>query len=138
MREFHLQTIGPIGDCAVLQVTGEVDVYTAPTLREQFQELAAKGAVHLIADLGRVDFIDSTGLGALVGGVKRLREAGGSLALVISTPRVLRIFQITGLTKALATQPSVADAISADPHWQQTAESEAGSVHEWCRQHGLS
>ena len=142
MREFHLQTIGPIGDCAVLQVTGEVDVYTAPTLREQFQELAAKGAVHLIADLGRVDFIDSTGLGALVGGVKRLREAGGSLALVISTPRVLRIFQITGLTKALATQPSMADAITADPHWQQTAESEAeseaGSVHEWCRQHGLS
>ena len=138
MREFHLQTSGPIGDCAVLQVTGEVDVYTAPTLREQFQELAAKGAVHLIADLGRVDFIDSTGLGALVGGVKRLRESSGSLALVISTPRVLRIFQITGLTKALATQPSVADAITADPHWQQTAESEAGSVHEWCRQHGLS
>ena len=64
MQEFHLQTVGPIGDCAVLQVTGEVDVYTAPTLREQIQELAAKGAVHLIADLGRVDFIDSTGLGA--------------------------------------------------------------------------
>ena len=138
MQEFHLQTVGPIGDCAVLQVTGEVDVYTAPTLREQIQELAAKGAVHLIADLGRVDFIDSTGLGALVGGVKRLRKAGGSLALVISTPRILRTFQITGLTKALATQPSVADAITADPHWQQTAESEAGSVHQWCRQHGLS
>ena len=138
MREFHLQTVGSIGDCAVLQVTGEVDVYTAPTLREQIQELAAKGAVHLIADLGRVDFIDSTGLGALVGGVKRLHEAGGSFALVISTPRILRIFQITGLTKALATQPSVADAITADPHWQQTAENEAGSVHEWCRQHGLS
>ena len=138
MREFHLQTAGPIGDCAVLQVTGEVDVYTVPTLREQIQELAAKGAVHLIADLGQVDFIDSTGLGALVGGVKRLREDGGSLALVISTPRILRIFQITGLTKALATQPSVADAITADPHWQQTAENDAGSVHEWCRQHGLS
>jgi anti-sigma B factor antagonist len=113
MREFHLQTAGPIGDCAVLQVTGEVDVYTAPTLREQIQELAAKGAVHLIADLGRVDFIDSTGLGALVGGVKRLREAGGSFALVISTPRILRIFQITGLTKAFATQPSVTDASDA-------------------------
>ena len=138
MREFHLDTVGPIGDCAVLKVTGEVDVYTAPMLREQMRELAAKGAVHLIADLGRVDFLDSTGLGALVGGLKRLREAGGSLALVISTPRILRIFQITGLTKALAVQPSVADAITADPHWQHTAESEAGSVREWCRQHGLS
>jgi anti-sigma B factor antagonist len=94
--------------------------------------------VHLIADLSRVDFLDSTGLGALVGGLKRLREAGGSLALVISAPRILRIFQITGLTTVLAAQRSVEDAITADPHWQHTAESEAGSVHEWCRQHGLS
>ena len=86
MREFRLETVGPIGDCAVLQVTGEVDVYTATLLREQMRELAAKGAVHLIADLSRVDFLDSTGLGALVGGLRRLREAGESLALVISTP----------------------------------------------------
>jgi anti-sigma B factor antagonist len=119
-------------------VTGEVDVYTAPMLREQIRELAAKGAVHLIADLDRVEFLDSTGLGALVGGLRRLRQADGSLALAISTPGILRIFQITGLTKALAVQTSVADAITADPHWQQTAESEAGSVHAWCQQHGLS
>ena len=138
MREFHLDTIGPISDCAVLQVTGEVDVYTAPMLREQMRELSAKGAVHLIADLGQVDFLDSTGLGALVGGFKRLREAGGSLALVISTPRILRIFQITGLTRALAAQRSVEDAITADPHWQHTTESQAGTVREWCQQHGLS
>jgi anti-sigma B factor antagonist len=138
MPEFYLQTVGPVGDCAVLQVTGEVDVYTAPMLREQILELAAKGAVHLIADLSRVDFLDSTGLGALVGGLKRLREGGGSLALVISTPRILRIFQITGLAKALAVQSSVADAITADPHWQQTADGEVGSVSAWCRQHALS
>jgi len=138
MREFHLETAGPNGDCAVLQVTGEVDVYTAPMLREQIQELAAKGAVHLIADLGRVDFLDSTGLGALVGGVKRLREAGGSLCLVITTPRILRVFQITGLTKALAIKGSVADAIIADRHWQQMAESHAGGVLQWCEQHGLT
>jgi anti-sigma B factor antagonist len=138
MREFYLQTVGPIRGCAVLQVSDEVDVYTAPMLREQIRELAAAGAVYLIADLGRVDFLDSTGLGALVGGLRRLRQAGGSLALVISAPRILRIFQITGLTKAFAAQPSVSDAITADPHWQQTAETEAGSVHAWCQQHGLS
>jgi anti-sigma B factor antagonist len=138
MHEFRLDTTGPIGDCAVLQVTGEVDVSTAPMLREQIRDLAAKGAVHLIADLGRVDFLDSTGLGALVGGLKRLREAGGSLALVISEPRILRIFQVTGLTKVLAVQRSVEDAITADPHWQHTAESEAGTARQWCRQHGLS
>jgi anti-sigma B factor antagonist len=138
MREFRLDTIGPAGDCAVLQVTGEVDVYTAPMLRERIRELAARGAVHLIADLSQVDFLDSTGLGVLVGGLKRLREDGGSLALVIKTARILRIFQITGLTKAFAAWPAVADAITADPHWHKTAETQAGSVHEWCRQHGLS
>jgi anti-sigma B factor antagonist len=138
MREFRLETIGPAGDCAVVQVTGEVDVYTAPMLRERIRELAASGAVHLIADLGPVDFLDSTGLGVLVGGLKRLREDGGSLALVITTPRLLRIFQITGLTKAFAIWPSVTGAITADPHWRKTAETQAGSANEWCRQHGLS
>src|SRR5215472_15811531 len=138
MREFRLETVGPIGDGAVHQVTGEVDVYTATLLREQIRELAAKGAVHLIADLSQVDFLDSTGLGALVGGLRRLREAGGSLALVITTPRILRIFQITGLTKVFDTWPAVTDAVTADPHWLKTAESQAGSAREWCRQHGLS
>jgi anti-sigma B factor antagonist len=138
MREFRLNTIGPAGDCAVLQVTGEVDVYTTPAMRERIRELAAQGAVHVIADLGQVDFLDSTGLGVLVGGLKRLREDGGSLALVIKTPRILRLFQITGLSKAFATWPCVTDAVTADPHWRKTAESQAGSVDEWCRQHGLS
>jgi anti-sigma B factor antagonist len=138
MREFRLDTIGPAGDCAVLRLTGEVDLYTAPMLRERIRELAAGGAVHLIADLSQVDFLDSTGLGVLVGSLRRLREDGGSLALVITTPRILRIFQITGLTKALAAWPSVTDAITADPHWHKTAETQAGSVCEWCRQHSLS
>jgi anti-sigma B factor antagonist len=115
MSDFRLDTVGPIGDCAVLQVAGEVDAYTAPMLREQIRELTAKGAVHLIADLSQVDFLDSTGLGALIGGLKRLREAGGSLTLVIVAPRILRLFQITGLTKVLAIHPTVAEAIAAWP-----------------------
>ena len=98
MQEFHLETIGPSGDCAVLQVTGEIDVYTAPILHERIRDLAAKGAVHIIADLSRVDFLDSTGLGVLVGGLKRLREHDGSLTPVISTTRILRILEVTGLT----------------------------------------
>jgi anti-sigma B factor antagonist len=138
MSDFRLDTVGPVGDCAVLRVAGEVDAYTAPMLREQIRDLAAKGAVHLIADLSRVDFLDSTGLGTLVGGLKRLREAGGTLTLVITAPRILRLFQITGLTKVLAIYPSVAEAITADPHWQHTAETEAGGVPLWCQQHGLS
>ena len=138
MQEFELQTTGPIGDCAVLHVTGEVDVYTSPAIRERIRDLAVKGTVHVIVDLSRVDFLDSTGLGALVGGLKRLREHDGSLALVITAKRILRVFEITGLTKAFPPQPSVPDAITADRHWRQTVESEAGSAEEWCRQHGLS
>jgi anti-sigma B factor antagonist len=137
MREFHAETIGPSGDCAVLRVTGEVDAHTAPLLREHMLNLTAKGAVHIIADMRCVDFLDSTGLGVLVGGLKRLRERGGSLTPVINTARILRILRVTGLTAVLPPQPSVADAIDADPHWRQTTESEAGSTAEWCRQHGL-
>jgi anti-sigma B factor antagonist len=137
MQAFHLETIGPSGDCAVLRVTGEVDVYTAPAFREAIVDLAAKGVVHIIADLTRVDFLDSTGLGVLVGGLKRLRGLGGSLTPVISSAPILRILQITGLTRVLPPRPSVPDAIDADPHWRRTVESEAGSAAEWCRQHGL-
>ena len=115
MHEFSLNTVGPIADCAVLQVVGEVDLYTAPQLREPVRELAAKGAVHLIADLSQVSFLDSTGLGVLVGALKRLREAGGSLTLVISAPRILRLFQITGLTKVFAIQPTATEAVAAWP-----------------------
>lgn len=89
--------------------------------------------MHLIADLGQVDFLDSTGLGVLVGGLKRLREDGGSFALMITIPRILRIFQITGLTKEFASWPSVTDAITADPHWHKTAESQADADHTRAR-----
>jgi anti-sigma B factor antagonist len=133
-----VETIGPSGDCAVLRVTGEVDVYTAPILRERIQDLTAKGAVRIIADLSCVDFLDSTGLGVLVGGLRRVRERDGSLTPVINSARILQILQITGLTKVLPPQPSVPAAIAADPHWRQAVEGEAGSAGEWCRRHGLS
>ena len=138
MQESSVWTTGPNGDSAVLRVAGEVDVHTAPTLRERLLDLVAKGAVHVIADMSRVDFLDSTGLGVLVGGLKRLREHDGSLTLVISAPRILRLFEMTGLTRVFPAQPSVPAAITADPHWRQAAENEAGSAEEWCRRHGLS
>lgn len=77
MREFHLDTAGPISDCAVLQVTGEVDVYTAPMLREQIQELAAKGAVHLIREWSSAGQAAAGALPVIT--VAGLRGAGGVL-----------------------------------------------------------
>lgn len=87
------------GNWSVLAVTGEVDVATAPAMRERLVSLVADGNVHLIVDLSPVDFIDSTGLGVLVGTLKRVREADGELALVIPQERILKLFDITGLSK---------------------------------------
>jgi anti-sigma B factor antagonist len=125
------------GDCAVLRIAGEVDVYTAPKLRKQVADLAENGTVHVIADLRGVDFLDSTGLGALVGGLKRLRIQQGSLTIVTDGGRILKLFQITGLTHAFALHSCVLDAISADQHWQAAIGSEGRSAEEWCFQHEL-
>ena len=115
MIEFRLEVDGHGDGRAVLRVAGAVDVYTAPQIREQIQDLAAKGTVHLIADLSQVEFIDSSGLGVLIGGLRRVRDDDGSLVLVISTRRILRIFQLTGLTKSFAIYDGLDDALSAGP-----------------------
>ena len=132
-----MDIIGPDGDCAVLRITGDLDAYTAPFLRDRMRDLTAVGVRHVIADLRQVDFLDSTGLGVLVGGLKRFREHGGSLAPVVTKSSILKIFQITGLTSVLPPRSSVADAIDVDPHWRQAAEAKAGSTAEWCDQHDL-
>ena len=137
VQDFKVEIIGPDGDCAVLQITGELDAYTAPFLRDRMRDLTAVGVRHVIVDLRGVDFLDSTGLGVLVGGLKRFREHGGSLAPVATKTSILKIFQITGLTSVLPPRPSVADAIDLDPHWRQAAEAKAGSTAEWCKQHDL-
>ena len=97
---------------AVLSVRGEVDVYTAPRLRERLVELVSQGHRNIVVDLEGVDFLDSTGLGVLVGGLKRLRSHDGDLTLVCTQRRILKVFEITGLTKVFAIHDSV-DAATA-------------------------
>jgi anti-sigma B factor antagonist len=137
VQDFKVDIIGPTGDCAVLQIAGDLDAYTAPFLRDRMRDLTAVGVRHVIADLRQVDFLDSTGLGVLIGGLKRFREHGGSMAPVVTKSSILKIFQITGLTSVLPPRSSVSDAIDADPHWRQEAEAKTGSTAEWCKQHGL-
>ena len=102
------------GDRTVVEVGGEIDVYTAPRLREQLVDLVADGKYHLVVDMERVDFLDSTGLGVLVGGLKRVRTQDGSLRLVCTQDRILKIFRITGLDKVFPVFASVEAALSAD------------------------
>ncbi len=97
----------------VISVSGEIDVYTAPTLRERLNELVADGEYHLVVDLGGVDFLDSTGLGVLVGGLKRARSHEGSLHLVCDQEKILKVFRLTGLTKVFPIHATLPDALAA-------------------------
>ena len=94
----------------VLVVKGEVDVYSAPRLREKLVELVSQGHRQIVADLEGVDFLDSTGLGVLVGGLKRLRSHDGDLTLVCTQARILKVFEITGLLSVFRIFESVDQA----------------------------
>jgi anti-sigma B factor antagonist len=101
------------GAHTVVEIGGEIDVYTAPRLREKLIELVSEGSYHLVVDLERVDFLDSTGLGVLVGGLKRVRGHDGTLQLVCTQEKILKIFRITGLTKVFPIRDSVQDAVAS-------------------------
>jgi anti-sigma B factor antagonist len=97
----------------IIEITGEIDVYTAPKLRDRISELVADGNFHLVVDMENVDFLDSTGLGVLVGGLKKVRAHDGSIQLICTQERLLKIFRITGLAKVFAIHGTQADALAA-------------------------
>ena len=97
----------------VIAVGGEIDVYTAPKLRERLISLVEDGSYQLIVDMESVEFLDSTGLGVLVGGLKRVRAHDGWIDLVCTQSRILRIFRITGLNRVFNIYDTVSDAIAA-------------------------
>ena len=96
----------------IIEVGGEVDVYTAPKLREAIVTAIDAGHTKLVIDVQKVDFLDSTGLGVLVGALKKVRAEGGSLDIVCTQERILKIFQITGLDKVFGLHGSVDDAVA--------------------------
>ena len=97
----------------IIEVGGEIDVYTAPKLRDRISELVADGNYKLVIDMENVDFLDSTGLGVLVGGLKKLRAHDGSMQLICTQERLLKIFRITQLAKVFAIYETQADALAA-------------------------
>jgi anti-sigma B factor antagonist len=96
----------------IVSVGGEIDVYTAPKLRDKITELVAAGTFDIVIDMEAVEFLDSTGLGVLVGGLKKVRAHDGSLHLICNQDRLLKIFRITGLAKVFTIHES-ADAALA-------------------------
>lgn len=97
----------------VVVVGGEVDVYTAPLLRDALDQQIAAGHIRLVVDLDAVEFMDSTGLGVLVGRLKLVRNRNGWLRIVCSNERVLKVFRITGLDRVFTISATLEDAIEA-------------------------
>jgi anti-sigma B factor antagonist len=101
------------GDVCVLTLVGEVDIYTSPALKSALAAGAADGCRTLIVDLNGVGFIDSSGLGVLVGALRRAREAGGDLRVVSVQEGIARILRITGLDHVFLLHATLAEALEA-------------------------
>ncbi len=102
------------GDVAIVAVRGELDISTSPVLRDRLVELGSGQAKKLVVDLEAVEFLDSTGLGVLVGGLKRMRSKDGDLVLVCTKPRILKVFEITALTKVFRIAASRDEALQEE------------------------
>jgi anti-sigma B factor antagonist len=110
---FAIDTEQLSDDAYVISLSGEVDLYTAPEYKAKLVEVIGAGASTVIVDLTATTFIDSTTLGVLVGGVKRLGPEGGQLVLVCSDRNILKIFEITGLDKVFPIRATRAEAVEA-------------------------
>jgi anti-sigma B factor antagonist len=100
-------------DVSIVTLRGEIDVYTAPRLRQTLIDLVDAGRTNIVVDMEKVDFLDSTGLGVLVGGLKRVKDREGSLKLVATQDRILKIFDITGLARVFPIFGTLEEALSA-------------------------
>jgi anti-sigma B factor antagonist len=110
--DFDIATERPSEGVYVIALSGEVDLYTAPEFKQQLIDAVAEGAKHVVVDLSATTFIDSTTLGVLVGGVRRLREHDGDLSLVCSDRNITKIFEITGLDQVFPIAASRAEALA--------------------------
>jgi anti-sigma B factor antagonist len=100
-----------VDDMQVFELIGSLDIATSPTVRAALTSASERGSHRLIVDLTAVDFLDSTGLGALIGGQRRAKEFGGEVRLVAKEGQILRLLRITGLLKVFAVYPTLEDAV---------------------------
>ena len=109
---FEIKTDELGDDAYVISLAGEVDLYTAPEFKQQLLDVISQGGKNVIVDFSNTTFIDSTTLGVLVGGVKRLRTNDGQLSLVCSDRNITKIFEITGLDRVFTIYPSREEAVA--------------------------
>lgn len=97
-------------DVCAMALEGEIDVYTAPRLKEELVSVVESGCPNVIVDMEKVGFIDSSGLGVLVSALRRARERDGVVRIVCTRENILKIFRITGLDKVFPIFDSLAEA----------------------------
>ena len=105
----HVHTAGGL---PVFAISGSLDIATSPTVRAALSEAAERGNHDLVVDLTNVEFLDSTGLGALIGAQRRAKEVGGHVRLVAKEGQILRLLRITGLLKVFAVYADLDAALS--------------------------
>jgi anti-sigma B factor antagonist len=91
----------------ILAPRGELDLATYTQLRDTINQLLFSGRTHVVMDLSATEFLDSTALGALIGGRRRAHAAGGSFAVVCDRPQLLKLFAVTKLDLVFALSPSL-------------------------------
>ena len=109
--DIKTEQLGP--ETYLIALAGEVDLYTAPDFKQQLLEVISQGGKNVIVDFTDTTFIDSTTLGVLVGGVKRLRTNDGQLSLVCSDRNITKIFEITGLDRVFTIHGTRDEALAA-------------------------
>jgi len=100
------------GDMQIFELTGSLDIATSPTVRAALTSASERGDHRLIVDLTRIEFLDSTGLGALIGAQRRAKEFGGEVRLIAKEGQILRLLRITGLLRVFGVYPTREDAIN--------------------------
>jgi anti-anti-sigma factor len=105
MVDFTTRTIGT--NVTVIQPTGRLNMVAASTLRKQLQDIVEGGSSRIVVDLSTTDFIDSSGLGALISGLKIARQEGGDLRIAATPKQVGTVLELTNLNRVLPTYESV-------------------------------
>ena len=105
--------IGRLGsDAFIVAARGELDVATAAGLQTALETARGRGALRLIADLAAVTFLDSAALGVIVTSARKLRMNGGELVIVTDDPRIVRVFELTGLDNVVRVERSLVEAVN--------------------------
>lgn len=113
MSQFERNTLE--SGVVVVKPTGKLNMVAAPMLRKELQGVVEGGQKHIVVDLSGVELVDSSGLGALISGLKAARQAGGDLRVAAPSRQVTTVLELTNLNRVLRVHPSAESAYDDKP-----------------------